>query len=49
MATLIRAVKADITTLDADAVVNARITRGYRLAAPWIIHTVGPIWKGGAR
>ncbi len=28
---------------------EARITRGYRLPARWIIHTVGPIWKGGAR
>ncbi|MCK9564673.1 MAG: O-acetyl-ADP-ribose deacetylase [Methanothrix sp.] len=26
---------------------EARITRGYRLAARWIIHTVGPIWRGG--
>jgi len=26
---------------------EARITRGYRLPAPWIIHTVGPIWRGG--
>src|SRR3984957_3682424 len=28
---------------------EARLTRGYRLAAPWIIHTVGPVWKGGSR
>jgi O-acetyl-ADP-ribose deacetylase (regulator of RNase III) len=26
---------------------QARITRGYRLPVPWIIHTVGPIWSGG--
>jgi O-acetyl-ADP-ribose deacetylase len=28
---------------------RARITSGYRLAARWIIHTVGPVWKGGGR
>jgi len=28
---------------------EARITRGYRLPARWIIHTVGPVWKGGIR
>ena len=26
---------------------QSRITRGYRLPAPWVIHTVGPIWRGG--
>jgi O-acetyl-ADP-ribose deacetylase (regulator of RNase III) len=26
---------------------GACITRGYRLAARWVIHTVGPIWRGG--
>jgi O-acetyl-ADP-ribose deacetylase len=26
---------------------EARITRGYRLPAQRVIHTVGPIWRGG--
>jgi O-acetyl-ADP-ribose deacetylase (regulator of RNase III) len=26
---------------------EARITRGYRLPARYVIHTVGPIWRGG--
>ncbi len=86
-----RAVLADITTLDVDAIINAanetllggggvdgaihraagpgllqecralpqlrpgvrcptgeaRLTSGHRLKAPWVIHTVGPVWRGG--
>jgi len=28
---------------------EARITRGYRLPAKHVIHTVGPVWHGGNR
>ena len=28
---------------------EARITRGYRLPAKHVIHTVGPVWHGGAQ
>src|SRR5438874_7759014 len=28
---------------------DARITRGYRLPATYVIHTVGPVWQGGDR
>ena len=27
---------------------NAKITKGYGLAAKWVIHAVGPVWNGGA-
>lgn len=28
---------------------EAKITRGYQLPAKYVIHTVGPVWQGGAK
>jgi len=28
---------------------DAKLTRGYKLPAKFVIHTVGPVWNGGSR
>jgi O-acetyl-ADP-ribose deacetylase (regulator of RNase III) len=28
---------------------EARVSKGYRLPARWVIHTVGPVWAGGQK
>ena len=40
---------AECSALGGCPVGEARITRGYRLPAKFVIHTVGPQWQGGGR
>lgn len=43
------ALLAECRTLGGCKTGEARITRGYRLPAQYVIHTVGPVWHGGSK
>jgi len=40
---------AECRKLGGCATGQAKITKGYRLPAKWVLHTVGPVWHDGRR
>lgn len=38
---------AECRPLNGCATGQAKITKGYRLPAKWVLHTVGPVWRDG--